>query len=325
MRRMVFSKGAAVITAGLLAAGLMAASAAAATSGRASAGQSARRSGTRTGLAPSAAMQAQRWLLAHQRAYAAQRAGGAITGIAQAPGAAPLEGICVAATGPSGTRLDITRQDGRFLISGLRAGRYSLRYSDCGHPGRDASQSGSRPVLVSGSGLVPVAPVTLRRPALPAGLPALAATPAAQAVSLADQVRAAVSGGQRAAPQAAPAPANGGRISGRVTDQRGHPLAGICVETFRINGIGYAALATGRRGFYLTGKLPPGRYVALFAPGCGNQGNWLPQVYKDSQNLGKPTVFAVRAGQTTGHIDAALRLGGEISGTVTNAAGQKLS
>jgi len=325
VRRMVFSRGAAVITAGLLAAGLMAASAAAATSGRASAGQSARRSGTRTGLAPSEATQARRWLLAHQRAYAAQRAGGAITGIAQAPGAAPLEGICVAATGPSGTRLDITRQDGRFLISGLRAGRYSLRYSDCGHPGRDASQSGSRPVLVSGSGLVPVAPVTLRRPALPAGRPVLAATPAAQAVSLADQVRAAVSGGQPAAPQAAPAPANGGRISGRVTDQRGHPLAGICVETFRINGFGYAALVTGRRGFYLTGKLPPGRYVALFAPGCGNQGNWLPQVYKDSENLGKPTVFAVRAGQTTGHIDAALRLGGEISGTVTNAAGQKLS
>ena len=339
MRRMLFSKGAAVTTAGLLAAGLMAASAAAATSatsGPASAGQPARRSAAspaHTGLAASAATQVQRWLLADQRAYAAQRAGGAITGIAQAPGAAPLEGICVTATGPSGARLDITRQDGRFLISGLRPGSYSLEYRDCGHPGRfmpqwyggTITQAASRPVLVRGSGLVPVAPVTLQRPTFPTGRPVLAATPAEQTMSLLARVRAAVSGGRSAAPQAAPAPANGGRVSGRVTDQRGHPLAGICVATFRINGNGYAALATGRRGFYLTGKLPPGRYVALFSPGCGNQGNWLPQVYKDSDNLGKPTVFAVRAGRTTGHIDAALRAGGEISGMVTNAAGQKLS
>jgi len=178
---------------------------------------------------------------------------------------------------------------------------------------------------VSGSGLVPVAPVTLRRLTLPTDRPVLTATPAGQAMSLLARVRAAVSGGQPAVPQAAPAPANGGRISGRVTDQRGHPLAGICVEALRVNGGGYAELATGRRGIYLTGKLPPGRYVALFSVGCGNQGNWLPQVYKDSDNLGKPTVFAVRARQTTGHIDAALRAGGEICGMVTNAAAQKLS
>src|SRR5262245_60638079 len=105
LRRMVFPKGAAVITAGLLAAGLMAPSAAAATSttsGRASAGQPARRSAAashaRMGLVPSAPTSAQRWLLADQRAYAAQRADGAITGIAQAANAAPLEGICVTAT-----------------------------------------------------------------------------------------------------------------------------------------------------------------------------------------------------------------------------------
>src|SRR5215470_8718404 len=182
---MRFSKGAAVITAGLLAAGLMPASAAAATSGRASAGQPAHRSAAaslaRVGLAPSAPTPAQQWLLADQRAYAAQRAGGAITGIAQAANAAPLEGICVIATGPSGARLDMTRQDGRFLISGLRPGSYSLEYRECG-----------------GSGLVTVAPVTLQRSAFPAGRPALPATPAAQAVSLADRVRAAVSGGQPA-------------------------------------------------------------------------------------------------------------------------------
>jgi len=215
VRRMVFSRGTAVITAGLFAAGLMAVSAAAATSatsGRASAGQPARRSAAaspaHTGLAPSAATQAQRWLLADQRAYAAQRAGGAITGIAEAPGAAPLEGVCVTATGPSGARLDMTRQDGRFLISGLRPGSYSLEYRDCGHPGRfmqqwyggTMTQAGSRSVLVSGSGLVPVAPVTLQRPALPASQPALPASAAGSDTALLARVRAAVPAGGPAGP-----------------------------------------------------------------------------------------------------------------------------
>jgi hypothetical protein len=230
----------------------------------------------------------------------------------------------------------MTRQDGRFLIAGLRPGWYSLQYSDCSHPAGSMQQwyggTMTRPVstrvLVSSSGPVPVTPVTpvtLQRLTFQAGRPVLAATPAEQAMSLLARVRAAVPVDQPAALQATPAPANGGRISGRVTDQRGHPLAGICVLALRVNGGGYAALTTGLRGLYLTGKLPPGRYIALFYAGCGNMGNWLPQVYKDSDNLGKPTIFAVRARQTTGHIDAALRAGGEISGTVTNAAGQKLS
>ena len=54
-------------------------------------------------------------------------AGGSITGVVQASGAAPLEGICVTSVGPSGSELGMTRQDGQFLISGLRPGRYSLR------------------------------------------------------------------------------------------------------------------------------------------------------------------------------------------------------
>ncbi len=63
----------------------------------------------------------------------------------------------------------------------------------------------------------------------------------------------------------------------------------------------------------------------MFSTGCGNSGNWLSQVYKNSSNVFKPTIVAVKAGKTTGNIDAVLRLGGEISGTVTNAAGAKLS
>jgi hypothetical protein len=334
---MLFSKGAAVITAGLLAAGLMATSAAAATSGRASGGHPARRSAAashaRVALTPSAPTPAQQWLLVDQRAYAAQRAGGAITGIAQSANAAPLEGICVTATGPSGARLGMTRLDGRFLISGLRPGSYSLAYHDCGHPGRfmqqwyggSMTQAGSKSVLVSGSGMVPVAAVTLRRPALQASRLALPSSAADPGRALLARVRAAVSADGPAGGLTNLAAANGGRISGRVTDQHGHPLAGICVLAVQSRGYGYAEAQTGLRGFYTTAKLPAGRYLAIFFAACGNTGNWLTQVYKNTDNLSKPTIIAVRAGKTTPNIDAALRLGGEISGAVTNAAGLKLS
>src|SRR5215471_21686123 len=101
---------------------------------------------------------------------------------------------------------------------------------DCGHPGRfmqqwyggTMTQAGSRSVLI-GSGLVSVAPVTLKRPALQASRLALPASAADPAMSLLARVRAAAlageptpsAGGQRASLNSA----QSGRISGRVTDQ----------------------------------------------------------------------------------------------------------
>jgi hypothetical protein len=252
-----------------------------------------------------------------------QLAGGSITGVVSGSGAAPVEGICVTAVGPSGGGMGMTRQDGRFLVSGLRLGRYSLRYRDCGHPGRyltqwyggAVTQTGSRSVLVGGTGLVPVAPVTLRRPVLPA-------SPSVESArSLLARVLASAPGGQRASVAAG----KGGRISGRVTDRRGHPLQGICVLVQQQSGWVSDVARTGLRGLYTTAELSPGRYYAVFYAGCGNSGNWLAQVYKNTDNLAKPTVISVRAGKTTPDIDAGLRPGGEISGIVTNAAGARLS
>jgi hypothetical protein len=249
--------------------------------------------------------------------------GGSITGVVSGTSAAPLEGICVTAVGPSGGGLGMTRQDGRFLISGLRPGGYSLRYRDCGHPGRyltqwyggTLTQAGSRSVLVSGPGPVPVTQVTLRRPVLPASLSVQSArSPLAR-------VLAGVPGGRRASL----APGKSGRISGKVTDQSGHPLQGICVLVQQQSGFGYDVARTGLRGLYTTAELPPGRYYAAFYAGCGNSGNWLTQVYKNTDNLLKPTLISVRAGKTTRDVNAVLRPGGEISGTLTNAAGAKLS
>jgi len=65
-----------------------------------------------------------------------------------------------------------------------------------------------------------------------------------------------------------------------------------------------------------------------FLPGfyCGKtRGNWLPQIYKGINgppDRGKPTRVPVTAGRTTGGIDAALELGGQISGTVRSETGK---
>src|SRR5258707_6224707 len=66
----------------------------------------------------------QQRLLAGGVARAAGLAGGgSITGVAQASGAAPLGGVCVTATGPSGRPLAMTPPDGPVLHFGRRARR----------------------------------------------------------------------------------------------------------------------------------------------------------------------------------------------------------
>ena len=98
-------------------------------------------------------------------------------------------------------------------------------------------------------------------------------------------------------------------------------LRGICVEAVRTSGNNFTMTKTGKNGLYTTGRVPAGRYAVVFFPGCGNNGNWLAQVYKNN----KLAAVRVRAGKTTTGVNAVLRLGGEISGTVTNTSGKKLS
>ena len=88
---------------------------------------------------------------------------------------------------------------------------------------------------------------------------------------------------------------------------------------------------TSKTGTYRINKLKAGRYELEFVPDgfCGkNKGNWLLQVYKDRNGPifhGKPTKVPVKAGKTTGGIDASLQLGGQISGTVKSKAGKTQS
>ncbi len=96
-------------------------------------------------------------------------------------------------------------------------------------------------------------------------------------------------------------------------------------------GQGGGHTLTSKAGRYRIAKLKAGRFEVVFIPAgfCGkNTGNWLEQIYKNRNGPifhGKPTRVPVRAGKTTSGIDASLRLGGEITGTVKSQAGKTLS
>ncbi len=281
-----------------------------------------------------------RQMLADRRLHGDSAGGtGAITGSAVAADGQPLNGVCVAAYGPSGRSLAATRPDGRFLLTGLKPGAYQVRYVGCGDTGQylpqwyggSAQRNAARPVMVSASALRPLAPVTMRT--LAGESPTADVIDPASPATTARSLRVALglpAYGNAARPLAAatlPAAtvtATSGRISGVVRDPAGRGLSGICIDTVSASTDAGSFVHTGKGGRYETTALPAGTYFEAFYADCGNTGNWIAQAY-DNASIAKPTPIQVRRGKTTSGIDATLRLGGEISGLVTNASGAKLS
>ncbi len=313
-------------TAALVAAGLLATPIAASAATSAAAGQAA------TAPAAKRLPLSARQLLADRRLHS-RAAGltGTVTGLALAPDGEALAGICVSAYGTPGERFGVTSAAGRYFIRGLRPGSYDLRYASCGGGdytprwyGGGGARATARAVIITRSAPQAVAPVTMRTPAesSPARDDLNVSTPAAAARSLATAVG--LPAAAAATVRALTVAARGGRISGNVTAPGGKPLKGICVEAEldSQSALNFTATITGKGGRYRTQRVPAGRYLVGFFPGCGNRGNWLPQLYKDT--LTKPAFVRVRAGKTTAGIDATLKLGGEISGTITTSSGRDL-
>ena len=329
----------AAVTAGLLAAPALAAPAVA-TNGTASSHASAT-----AAKPPLSAAQMQADARLHN-------ATGSVTGVARSASGQPLAGICVTAYGATGNKAAVTGATGRFVLAVLRAGQYQLEYRGCGGSsvhylpewyGGSMQRAGARSIVVTGSRLAPLlalAPVTLYpanstlgdlpRAVVPQrGSDDTASDPFGRRLSDPASSAALISSlmghGSGLATPGLAASAKGGRIAGAVTSRSGQGLAGICVAAFS-NATGEISLtATGKTGSYRTDKLPAGRYeLALYAQ-CGNTGNWLTQIYKGIYDPSKsPTLVRIKAGQTT-KINATMKLGGEISGTVTGPLGKKLS
>jgi len=220
----------------------------------------------------------------------------------------PMSGICVSASLGRGGFSDasLTTAEGNYFFGRVPQGSYRLRFSSCGAAGRYfpetySAVNGHRIVVTSGS-TERLAPVMMR-----------ATHPMSQTSTSRPRSRTPV------------ASAPHGYISGVVTDRHGHPIKGICVYVLPIAGGGSLAVSTSRTGTYTSLAQAPGSYEVEFQGGCGNTGNWLPQIYDNKSFLGgTPTPVVVVAGHTTSGIDARLQTGGEISGQVTNAKGKAL-
>jgi len=285
--------------------------------------------------------------------HPAQQATTTVTGVVRTAAGAPLAGVCVTAYGASDQRSGVTNTAGRYFITGLGTGRYQLEYRSCGGSrstsylpawyGNALQRAGSRTVVLGSSSLrvvQPLAPVTLY-PAdsvlgdLPSVVPqhgsdvvasdsfGLRRPVAASAAGLAQSVFAAARRAGHLAPGVTSRKARGA-ISGVVSDPSGRGLKGICVEAASLNTFAVSETRTGAGGRYSM-KVPAGPYEMAFYAGCGNFGNWLFQIYKNVySSLTTPTTVTVRRAHTT-TINVALKLGGEISGTVRGPDGQKLS
>lgn len=239
---------------------------------------------------------------------------GTVTGVVRAFTGLPLAGACVTAVGSSGAGSARTSADGRFSIAGLRAGRYTLHFSDCAHPGWYLPQwSGgavtsalATPLQVSSGKVSRIAPVRLH----PASQAALFARPRLTQTG-------------RAASDATRKP---GGVSGRLTGPHGQVVTHTCVAI--IGDKRGEAVPVTSKGTYTTGRtLPPGRYKVEFSPlECGaNPGNWQAQWYKNKPTEAKANTVRIGSGKVTRNISGRLRHGSIITGTVTSQAGKKLS
>ena len=247
---------------------------------------------------------------------------GAITGIVMGTGQKPLVGACVIASGPSGAAMAMTHQDGRYSVTPLRPGNYTLHFSDCSAPGRYLDQwsggklvpAGASHVVVAAGRVMSAGRVTLQPTS--SVLNGTQTIPSGPASALRGPVRAGTS---------AMATGTGG-IAGKVTGQ-GKPLKGICVIAYPRRGGRGAEVRTKKSGTYRVGSLKPGRYFVAFYD-CTRKTNWLGQYYRGvefySSRL-RPTTVPVNVGQTTRGINARLELGGEIDGTVQNKDGVPLA
>jgi hypothetical protein len=94
------------------------------------------------------------------------------------------------------------------------------------------------------------------------------------------------------------------------------------------DGKQFVAQAKTVRGRYRLDALDRGRYRVYFDPACGYHATpYLGQWWPGAATVKASKPVAVRLGAVTGHVNAALRVGGTITGTVRfeNSRGKPLA
>jgi 5-hydroxyisourate hydrolase-like protein (transthyretin family) len=124
----------------------------------------------------------------------------------------------------------------------------------------------------------------------------------------------------------AQASATTGDITGTVRNASGYPLNKMCATAYRWNGSGWAYVTyadTVIDGTYDISGLATGAYRVEFYDYW--VGGYLRQYYNNEWSIDVADDVSVTAGQTTSGIDAVMTMPGHITGTVTNASGDRLA
>jgi hypothetical protein len=224
--------------------------------------------------------------------------GGIIKGVVRDPHGKPLAGVCVFSTAEFGGQA-ITKSDGSYQLRQLFTGQYFVGYQGgCGNRGS-------------------VAPLAYKSDPTFFGPTTIHVT----AGQVTDGINA------RLRP--------GGTITGRVTDQAGNPVGGVCViaQAFTgggggLNGFGVFEIEHGGR--FTANNLAPGQYGLLFFGLSKKHQECAKSPYADQQFFrqgdGAPLdLVTVPGGKITAGVDARLTLAGKISGVVLNRAGHPVS
>ncbi|HMT06112.1 MAG TPA: carboxypeptidase regulatory-like domain-containing protein, partial [Solirubrobacterales bacterium] len=211
---------------------------------------------------------------------------GSISGTVTSNGSAPLADICVKAYDSDNrySGYDETGADGRYLLSGLPADQYRLKFYDC------ADNGVARQFYDNKQDLDSADPVSVESNSITTN------------VNLVMPIL--------------------GSISGTVSNGSADPLADICARAFDAGGNYFGFDRTDSDGYYKIGALVTGSYKVRFAD-CGDN-NVLTEYYDDKSDLESATPVAVTTGVETSAINAQLATGGSITGTVKNSGDEGL-
>ncbi|GGM61783.1 hypothetical protein GCM10010489_36650 [Microbacterium saperdae] len=115
--------------------------------------------------------------------------------------------------------------------------------------------------------------------------------------------------------------AKGQTLSGRVSaENNGNSLAGISVDVRDASDRSVASASTAGDGTYTTTALPNGTYTVRFANWSGL---YIEEWWKDATSQSSATTVTV-AGKTITGVDASMRLGGVVVGSVMGTDGEPL-
>ncbi len=180
--------------------------------------------------------------------------------------------------------------DGSYSITGLPAGSYTVQFTGgCGSSGSVAPQ-----YYKDEPGAGSADPLTLTAGTITTGIDA--------------------------------AMKPGAAITGVVTDPAGHRLTGVCVGVADQSDVLFGSdfftdIEFTSGGRYRAVNLAPGLYQVEF--GCGG-GKYASHWFRVKAVTFSPDLISVPAGVTSG-VSAVIRLGGAISGVVTDKAGHRVS